>query len=390
MYKIDDILISSSGINFKHITELMKNGICFDSATGRNFYSGYIDKILFDWDQYFEAIIQFYAGWDSTLIKNGILIFLDNENESGLITRSVPVLPPNDNEHCKPFLSQIINLIRFVYKDEKWLNEEVYQKLKKYIDFWLNNMDVNKNGLCEWMSSVHTGMDNQHERAGYWNDRFCEGVDLNSYLYLELIAFSKIANYLGFVDDSQLYLEKALLVKNKIINEMWDESDGFFYDIDIRTNQMIKIKSISSFMPLWACIATKEQAKILIYEHLFNSKEFWAPYPISAYARSEKGYRTELIPSDIGCNWRANTWINTNYMIYNGLKFYGYNQLASLLAYKTYELVKKTGEYEYYNSENGEGIKQNPFWGWTLLAHFLPLEEKLDFNINLAIRGEYE
>jgi len=76
MYKIDDNLKSSIDINFNHILELMKNGICLDVKTGRNFYSGYIDRILFDWDQYFEAIIQFYAGWDSTLIKNGILIFL--------------------------------------------------------------------------------------------------------------------------------------------------------------------------------------------------------------------------------------------------------------------------------------------------------------------------
>ncbi len=37
------------------------------------------------------------------------------------------------------------------------------------------------------------GMDNQHERAGYWKDRVSKGVDINCYLVLECEAFSKIA-----------------------------------------------------------------------------------------------------------------------------------------------------------------------------------------------------
>ena len=366
------------------VNDLMQKGICDDPNTKKKFYTGYVDRILFDWDQYFEAILQIYMGWKSEYIRNGVLIFLDNQQESGLITRSVPVLPPDDNEHVKPFLAQILNLVKYVYKEENLINEAYYEKLKKYINYWLIEMDSNKNGLSEWMSSVHTGMDNQHERAGYWNDRFCEGVDLNSYLYLELNAFADIAESLNKKNDADYYKTKAENIKTLILNLMWNDEDGIFYDLDMRTGKQIKVKSVSCFMPIWAKIATPGQAKRMIFDHIFNSSEFWTAYPVSAYAKSEDGYRTELRAEDVGCNWRANTWINTNYMIYHGLKYYSYNDLASLLAHKTKQLVDKSGNREYYNSETGEGIKQDPFWGWSLLAHFLPLEEELDFDITLV------
>lgn len=61
-------------------------------------------------------------------------------------------------------------------------------------------MDVNKNGLSEWMSAPHTGMDNQHERAGMWLDRCSEGVDLNSYLVRETKAFACFTEMAGKKD----------------------------------------------------------------------------------------------------------------------------------------------------------------------------------------------
>jgi hypothetical protein len=55
------------------------------------------------------------------------------------------------------------------------LAEPVFSRLRRYLDYWLVDMDGDGNGLSEWMSAPHTGMDNQHERAGFWTDRFCKG-----------------------------------------------------------------------------------------------------------------------------------------------------------------------------------------------------------------------
>jgi glycogen debranching enzyme len=119
----------------------------------------------------------------------------------------------------------------------------------------------------------------------------------------------------------------------------------------------------------------------MVVEHLFNPREFWTPYPVAALARSERWYSRDHLPSDLGCSWRANVWIPTNYMIYRGLRRYGYRDLASIVAHYTHALVRAAGNREYYDAETGEGCGLDPFWGWSLLAHFLPYEEGTDFDV---------
>jgi putative isomerase len=109
----------------------------------------------------------------------------------------------------------------------------------------------------------------------------------------------------------------------------------------------------------------------MVFEHLFNAKEFWTPYPVTALAKSERWYTSDWLPADLGCNWRAKTWIPINYMIFHGLRNYGYTDLAALVTDCTYQLVKESGDREYYDAETGQGCGLDPFWGWSLLGHFM-------------------
>lgn len=72
-----------------------------------------------------------------------------------------------------------------------------YEKLKKYILYWIKFEGKDNNALSSWRSAPHSGMDNQHERCGWWSDCYCEGADLNSYLYKEIRAFIYIADMRG-------------------------------------------------------------------------------------------------------------------------------------------------------------------------------------------------
>jgi hypothetical protein len=399
----DQSYIEKYRSNLCGIDSLMQNGILTDSATGLQFYSGYKYKTLYDWDQYFDTIIEIYMGWPSKYIQNGVIIFLDNEKESGLIPRSVPADQWDAKEHAKPFLAQISYLVCKSYGEKDWILKEPYfTKLKKYIDYWLNEMTIKKDGLSVWMSGPHTGMDDQHERAGYWEDRQCEGVDLNCYLVLETLAFSKLARLAGKEEMAKEYERISEQRKQTVRKLLWDDKDGFFYDRkadpqkplskmlweysqlnNLSANQSkIPVKSVESFAVLWAQVATPEQEKRMIVEHLFNPREFWTSYPISVLAKSEPWYSTIEHPADMGCNWRANVWMPTNYMVYHGLKFYGYTDLATIVAKRSEELIANSGNREYYNSETGEGLGMNPFWGWSLLGHFFDLEENLKWDIN--------
>jgi len=378
--------------------DLMARGVFRDADTGRTYFTGYAYQTLYDWDQYFEAIVQVYMGWPSTTIKNGVTIFLDHQQGSGLISRSVPSNQHHDPEHVKPFLAQIAVLVGRAYGELDWIRP-YYPKLEKYLQYWLEAMDGNGSGLSEWMSAPHTGMDNQHERAGWWLDRFSEGVDLNCYLVRELRAMALLARWMGNDSTVQDYERLAEERAGRVRELLWDEESGFFYDRNARSGEVlmsrhagwaaqvngeaverIKVKAVSGFAPLWAGVATPAQAQRMVTEHLFNPNEFWTPAPVAVLAKSERWYSRDFLPGDLGCNWRAMAWVPTNYMVYHGLRNYGYTQLASLVAYYTHQLVRNAGNREYYDAETGEGCGLDPFWGWSLLAHFMPYEELGRFN----------
>ncbi len=388
---------------FGRIDALMQNGILTEEVSGLEYFTGYEYKTLYDWDQYFEAILQIYMGWPSPYIKNGVIIFLQNQQDNGFIARSVPSNEWHDPEHVKPFLAQIALLVYRAYGELDWItSDEYFPKLQKYLDYWLNEMDENRNGLSEWMSAPHTGMDNQHERAGFWLDRNCEGVDLNAYLVRECRAFAKLASLAGREKLSSRYNLLAEQRKARINELLWDENDGFYYDRKKDKDQplarslwegallntqsqgqwKIPVRSVAAFTTIWAGVASESQASAMVTRHLTNPREFWTPYPVAALSKSEVWYSTTKHPGDMGCSWRANTWIPANYMVYHGLKWYGYHGIATSLARRTVELLEKAGDREYYNTETGEGVGLDPFWGWSLLGHFFMLEEELDWDIN--------
>lgn len=367
--------------DIKHVRKMLERGLVKNETTGLVHFTGYENTTLYDWDQYFEGIVQFYAGWETRYMQNAIKIYLFYQKEDGFSQRAIQngYSGEEDYEMVKPFLSQLALICYAKDNNLGWVDEDIFIRLGKSLDYWLFVRDPNKNGLSKWRSSIETGMDDQHERGGKWRSDYCEGVDLNCYLYRECMAYAKICEYKNRKDLMQKYRNYAE-EKRKAVQTMWDDQDGIYYDKDERDGSTIRVKSVSCLLPLWAGIANPDQARRMIYEHILNPNEFWRPYPLPALAATEAGYSPTHLEGDIGCNWRANTWVPTNYMVMHGLMDYGYNDLAEYIAYKTRKLIEKSGDREYYLTETGEGTGLGPFWGWTLLAYFMEAEVENSYN----------
>lgn len=184
---------------------------------------------------------------------------------------------------------------------------------------------------------------------------------------------SEIAKELKHNEDAANYIRHVEKLSSHVNDLLWDESDGFYYDRDERTGELVKVKSIAGFVPLWLNIVPEERAKRLIEEHLLNPEEFWLPYPIATWSGTEPDYYQERISDE--CTWMGATWIPTNYMVFHGLVNYGYTDAAKELANKTFRMaLNESATREYYNAENGCGQGLNPFWGWSALAYLMPLE----------------
>lgn len=352
------------------------------------YFTGYSSGVLYDWDQYFDAIVLLYCGFSTQYVRNGVRIFLARQDEDGFIPRSIPEDGgPTHHKHLvhfKPFLAQQVLLCRQADGEMPWLSQDDYQRLCKYLLYWLNNRDVRGAGLSVWQDAGHSGMDNHTERAGTWDgdNSYCEGVDLNCYLVRECRAMATLADLLDRKDDAAMFAELAERRIAAIRQWLWSEQEGIFYDYDARRNKPIPVKHVGIFSALWANVATRDQADRLVREHLLNEQEFWRAYPLAALAATEPGYVQGYLPghSTTCSSWRAHTWIPTNYYAMHGLRACGYADTAATLAQRTWQMFLRGPFSEYYTSDSGIGTGLKPFWGWSCLAVFM--ERELELGID--------
>ena len=124
-------------------------------------------------------------------------------------------------------------------------------------------------------------------------------------------------------------------------------------------------------MALWANVATDEQARQIVENHIQNRESFNAAYGIRTLDKREKMY--SLVKSGNPSCWLGPVWGISNYMTWKGLINYGFDQDAYELAIKTIHLfghdLEENGElHEYYHPETGEGINNIGFQNWNYLV----------------------
>jgi hypothetical protein len=70
----------------------------------------------------------------------------------------------------------------------------------------------------------------------------------------------------------------------------------------------------------------------------------------------------------------------TNYIAFQGLRSWGYQDVAADLAQRSARMFSAAPFREYYAAETGAGRGRDPFWGWSGLALFMTreLEQRVD------------
>jgi len=356
--------------------DIQSHGLRHIPGIEGTFLTGYPYNEFYDWDLYFENLyLSYYGVWPYCFTN--LKEFLNREQPDGYVNRSL--IKQRDRQDFKPFLAQLVVLgAKQNHDDYEWLRGNYYDRLVKYIDKWFS-FDADHNGLPVWNSADAAGTDNQWSRGGALSSFQTEGVDLASYLIRELRAMAVIATHLNLKADSIGFTHHADQVVKLINTTLWDEKQGMYFDRNEKTGERIYVKSATNFMPLFAGAATPKHAKRMIHEHLLNPEEFWLSFPVASYAKTEPDYYQG---SHHECNWRGPSWAPTNYMIFQGLRTYGYKAEAHELATRLFNmaLLKNPVLREYYNAETGEGLGQTRFWGFTALYYGMLLESILDYD----------
>ncbi len=150
------------------------------------------------------------------------------------------------------------------------------------------------------------------------------------------------------------------LTKRAVRDELYSTKDKIFYGYDFIENELLKEPTAAGFLPLFGGIPNKKQARELL--EYMNSASFCHIheddcFAIPNYDRTKEHFSRKNY-------WRGPVWININWMIYQGLKKYGFKKKAEHLEKTILELPIRFDFYEYFDSYEGKGYGTKDF-SWT-------------------------
>ena len=147
-------------------------------------------------------------------------------------------------------------------------------------------------------------------------DRYAP-VCLNSLLYKYERDMEHFATLLGRTAEATQWNRRAIARRAAINKYLWNASTGMFYDYDFTTRQGSTYNYITAFYPLWAGLATTQQATA-VEQHL-SLIEHDGGLAMSDY--------------DSGTQWDMPFgWAPTTWLAINGLTRYGFRVDASRVA----------------------------------------------------------
>jgi hypothetical protein len=206
------------------------------------------------------------------------------------------------------------------------------------------------------------------------------GVDISSEMVLFARQMAEIATILGRKEEAQRFSKDADRTTALINQHMWDESQGFYFDLSI-DGQRTPVKTIGAYWTLLSKVASRRQAEPLV-SHLKNPRTFGRSHRVPSCSADAEGYTGD------GGYWRGAVWAPTNTMVIRGLQEYGYGGLAREIALEhvaaVADIFKTTGTiWENYAPDSKAPGKpaRRDFVGWSGLG---PIAYLIEFGIGLT------
>ncbi|WP_419869969.1 trehalase family glycosidase [Chryseobacterium sp. CT-SW4] len=364
---------------------------------------------FFYWDSYFVMLGLQVSGrvqMMENIVENcSYLIqtfgFVPNASRTHFLSRSQP-----------PYFSLMLELLAETTNDEK-IFSRYYDTLEKEYHFWMDGEEGLENGSAtkrvvktkegdilnryydseniprpeSYLIDIHD-YENSDGEEFYRNIRaacesgwdfssrwFADGetiqkietlhiaeVDLNSLLWHLEKTLAHVSELKGHSEKQRYYQQKAEQRKSAIDHYFWDERTGIYRDFHLQKQTQTKSRHIATLYPLFLGIASKEQARAVSE---IIEKEFLYPGGLVTTTK-QSGQQWDL----------PNAWAPYQWLGYNGLKKYGFVQLADTIKtnwcsniervyHNTGKLMEKYNALDTETNAGGGEYPNQDGFGWT-------------------------
>jgi len=193
---------------------------------------------------------------------------------------------------------------------------ELYEALARYATWLVATRDAEGSGMIDVVDQYETGqeymsrylaVDPDADRYG-WESRIrLKGIDVTVYAYRIFQALARRH------DPDRPWSVLAQRTARAIREIMWDQELGMFSDVDPRTGRRTGVKAAVCFYPYLTDLVGEEHLAGL-ERHLFDSTEFWTPFPVPSSSRDDPRFDPDARwrGKRHNCPWNGRVWPMTN------------------------------------------------------------------------------
>lgn len=288
------------------------------------------------WDSYFmvqgmmdehhkELVLGIIDNMTSLIKRFGII---PNASRTYLTGRSQP-----------PFLTSLIwEAFETFNLDLKWLGEQLHWAEVEYNTVWMGMTKPNIRQVYRGLSRFYdiNYLHDLAEAESGWDmtprfGRKCLDyvpVDLNALLYKYETDFAKYYQLAKNDQEAKKWLQVSRHRKETMKQLMWSNLRGIFFDYNYAKQKRGTVSSLAGYYPLWAGMATKDQAKAMVKSlRRFENK--------GGLATTDAPQLNKYVPGVMPTQWAyPNGWAPLHFLIVKGLQRYGYHEDARRIANK--------------------------------------------------------
>ncbi|MGZ3765956.1 MAG: trehalase family glycosidase [Mucilaginibacter sp.] len=289
-----------------------------------------------------------------------------------------------------PFLALMVKDIYYVSKDKQWLGNALDFVQKEYYGYWSNPFHLAYRDLTRYHAPPYFPAEHipditiDNEATWDMSPRFERKdvlellpVDLNCNMYAYELILHELYQEIECNSASNIWRRRSESRKAAINELMWDEKDGLYYDFNYIEGKRKKIRSLVTFFPLFFGVSDSDQAR-RVKDNLYL---FETSYGLST---CDHDYSLK------NCQWSYPIgWAPLHWIVYIGLKNYGYLEDARRIALKwlnlNYSIWRHTGKFfEKYDVITGSHhinvetrYKNQHGFGWTNAVFHILVEDLL-------------
>lgn len=158
-------------------------------------------------------------------------------------------------------------------------------------------------------------------------------VDINSLLYKYECDFAYLINtfFDGVFEGYQATHWETLAQQRaeRMRTHMWNQTRGQYFDYNFQTKEQTHFESASNYLPLWAGLASVDEARLMVQSLMKELKEK------GGIAGSSKHMNDQVPEGAVQRQWDyPNGWAPHQMMIWGGLKNYSFEEEMQELIYR--------------------------------------------------------